>query len=225
MFSVLQLNDVRGRTDATPAQPMALADGPPAVSMGEALATAQAQGQGHSEIGRISLHQRLGHQVYSVSSPAGALVAMIDANRGAVLGEISAAQATAIALSDFRHPSSVLSVDYLSKEMPADDVPGEFRGRDLPAYRVVLDHEREPHIYIDAFSGKVVARRNDLWRIFDFFWMLHIMDYDKRENFNHPLLVAASGFAVLSALSGLVLWAVRLPRLFRRRRQKPKSHY
>lgn len=53
---------------------------------------------------------------------------------------------------------------------------------------------------------------------FDFFTMLHIVDYGERENFSPPLLVAASGFAVFSALSGLVLWSLRLPRLFRRRK-------
>jgi len=35
--------------------------------------------------------------------------------------------------------------------------------------------------------------------------MLHIMDYDTRDDFNHPLLVIAAASALLFALSGAVL--------------------
>ena len=37
-------------------------------------------------------------------------------------------------------------------------------------------------------TGELVTRRHELWRVFDFVWMLHIMDYDTREDVNNPLL-------------------------------------
>ena len=55
----------------------------------------------------------------------------------------------------------------------------------------------------------MLARRTTRWRVFDFLWMLHIMDYDEREDFNHPLLVSASLIALLAALSGVGLYFFR----------------
>jgi len=62
---------------------------------------------------------------------------------------------------------------------------------------------RHTTLYVSPQTGEVVARRNDLWRAFDFVWMLHIMDYDEREDFNHPLLIATAATALLFVLSGL----------------------
>ena len=50
-----------------------------------------------------------------------------------------------------------------------------------------------------------VARRNDWWRLFDFVWMLHIMDYETRDDFNHPLLIATAATALLFVVSGLFM--------------------
>jgi len=59
-----------------------------------------------------------------------------------------------------------------------------------------------PYKIVAADNGDLVTRRNRLWRIYDFAWMLHIMDYREREDFNHPLLVSASFLALLVVLSG-----------------------
>lgn len=98
----------------------------------------------------------------------------------------------------------------------------EYRGKPLPAWRVTVADGAGTAIYVDAVTGDVTARRNDLWRWYDFFWSLHIMDYRERESFNHPLLVAAAVLAVTTVVSGGVLWAVRVRRwLARRRRAVP----
>ncbi|MFA5937735.1 MAG: hypothetical protein WC809_00140 [Sinimarinibacterium sp.] len=60
-------------------------------------------------------------------------------------------------------------------------------------------------LYIAPATGQIVARRNDLWRIFDFVWMLLIMDYDECENFNHPPLIATATTALLFVLTGLCM--------------------
>jgi uncharacterized iron-regulated membrane protein len=74
-------------------------------------------------------------------------------------------------------------------------------------------------LYLEANTGKVVAIRSTLWRIFDFFWMLHIMDYDERENFNNPLLISFAASSVLFCLSGLLL----LLQNIRLRKPKPRN--
>ena len=44
-----------------------------------------------------------------------------------------------------------------------------------------------------------------MWRIFDFVWMLHIMDYQDRDNFNTWLLISAAALALIISLSGMYL--------------------
>ena len=58
------------------------------------------------------------------------------------------------------------------------DVPAgaEYRGRNLPLYQVITDHQDNIKVYLDAFSGEIVAIRSSSWRIWDFLWGLHIMD-------------------------------------------------
>lgn len=57
-------------------------------------------------------------------------------------------------------------------------------------------------IYVAANTGRVTARRNNAWRRFDFFWMLHTMDYQGRDDFNHILLIAFAGLGLAAVISG-----------------------
>jgi len=86
----------------------------------------------------------------------------------------------------------------------SDQSPGEFRGR-LPVYQVALDDSRDTTFYHDPYNGQVLAVRNNYWRIFDFLWMLHILDFSDRENFNNILLKALSFMSLLLVLSGFCL--------------------
>lgn len=72
-------------------------------------------------------------------------------------------------------------------------------------WKVTFDDTLNTTIYLSASNGKVVSIRSTLWRIFDFFWMLHIMDYDERENFNNPLLISFAATSVIFCLCGLLL--------------------
>ena len=55
----------------------------------------------------------------------------------------------------------------------------------------------------------LVARRSATWRIYDFLWSLHIMDYSERDNFNNPLVITAAVIAFALAVSGFVLLYLR----------------
>ncbi|MFP3398774.1 hypothetical protein SB749_20825, partial [Brevibacterium sp. SIMBA_078] len=33
-------------------------------------------------------------------------------------------------------------------------------------------------LYFNADNGEFITVRSNIWRVFDVFWMLHIMDYD-----------------------------------------------
>jgi len=90
------------------------------------------------------------------------------------------------------------------------DVPAgaEYRGRKLPLYQVATDHKDNIKVYLDAFSGEIVAIRSSSWRMWDFLWGLHIMDYIDRDNINNLLIKIFSILALVSSLSGVILFFI-----------------
>ena len=62
-------------------------------------------------------------------------------------------------------------------------------------------------LWFSAADGALVATRTDAWRVFDFFWMLHTMDYRGRDDFNHPLVVLAASATLWVVLTGVYLMA------------------
>jgi uncharacterized iron-regulated membrane protein len=96
------------------------------------------------------------------------------------------------------------------------DPPGEYRGR-LPVWQVQFDDGDALRLYLDPATGEVITRRTRLWRVYDFMWMLHIMDYDSRDDFNNPLVQVAAGLGLSVALSGLLLLFYRVLKPDRRR--------
>lgn len=91
-------------------------------------------------------------------------------------------------------------------------IPGEIRGQKPPLWRVEFDHWNKPTLYFSPTTGELLTRRHELWRIFDFVWMLHIMDYDERENVNNWLLRIFTASAVLLSLSGAWLLLYAFPK-------------
>ena len=82
----------------------------------------------------------------------------------------------------------------------------EFRGRSLPIYKIRTDSSDDTNVYVDVMSGKIVAIRSDSWRVWDFLWGAHIIDYRERDNINNILLKIFSILALLSSLSGIALF-------------------
>jgi len=134
---------------------------------------------------------------YRLTGISGA-VHRFDAQSGTRLDAIDADQALAIATAHYSGAGVGQTPIQVSRNST------EYRGR-LPVWRVDFDDDAETSLYVAADTGEVVTRRNRLWRVYDVAWMLHIMDYREREDFNHPLLVSASVLALLVALSGIYL--------------------
>lgn len=68
-----------------------------------------------------------------------------------------------------------------------------------------FDDDRGTTLYFAADDGRLVQTRNDDWRLFDVFWMLHTMDYRGRDNFNNPLVITIGFAALWLSLSGFLL--------------------
>ena len=64
----------------------------------------------------------------------------------------------------------------------------ETRAHKEPVWRMDFNDEDETAVYVSSVSGNVLEHRNNTWRLFDFFWMLHIMDYSERTDFNLSLI-------------------------------------
>jgi len=160
------------------------------------------------------LHLRtvLDRQVYEVRSDT--QTRLVDAASGEVISPISESMAIEIAQADRATEPTILDVGLVTENPET-----EYRGKPLPAWRLVLDDEDNTHIYIDVSTARITARRNTAWRRFDFFWMLHTMDYSGRDDFNTPWLVGFATLSLFAVLSGWLLWLLR----FRSRRRKAST--
>ena len=64
-------------------------------------------------------------------------------------------------------------------------------------------------------TGRPTCGHDVRWRQFDFLWMMHIMDYEARDDFNTVVLQVASTLGLVTVLSGFVLAGVTSSRLRR----------
>jgi len=87
-------------------------------------------------------------------------------------------------------------------ETEQSDENRDFR---LPVWKLVYEDKDHSHLYFSATSGEYLGARTDSWRLFDFFIMLHFMDYFERDNFNHPLVIIAALILLFFTTSGLLL--------------------
>jgi len=133
----------------------------------------------------------LDRPVYRLST--GETVHLTDAVTGKLLSPVNSDVAREVASRDYAGPGTVARV--ILQEEPLLEI----RGRDLPQWRVEFDDSRNTTVYVSPQTGKVTGRRNTIWRVYDFFWMLHIMDYSERDDFNHPLLIGSAVVAFQSS--------------------------
>ena len=139
----------------------------------------------------------------------------VGAQNGGVRPFMGAGEVRAIAQANLAVSATVKSVELVREATPS----AEYRGRQLPVWRVSYSEPENLNLYIDGWTGEIVARRTSRWRIFDFLWMLHIMDFDARDDFNTPLLQIAAALGLLLALSGVIFWAMTT-RVFRTSRPR-----
>jgi hypothetical protein len=159
----------------------------------------------------VKLHWFGNRPTYIVS--AGARQALVDARSGLAVSPPSEEQIRQLATYWFTGEEELTSLSLVH------ELPGEVRGRKPPLWRAEFGGWNKPTLYLSPSTGELVTRRHELWRVFDFVWMLHIMDYYERENVNNWLLRTFTWAAVLMALSGAWLLLYSFPRRKRRRAQ------
>lgn len=162
----------------------------------------------------IRLIQLLGEPAYQIfysnEHDRGKKVQLAHAVSGELRSPLTKKEATEIAQQNFSDDAKVKVVEYLT----TTNGHHEYRESPLPAYAVTFDHPSNTTVYVSSELGTVQKFRNNKWRIFDFLWMMHTMDYQTRDNLSNWLLRAFSIFGLLTILSGFTLFFVS---------QKPKK--
>ena len=152
---------------------------------------------------RVELRYFRGRPVYEVEGVVDA--ALFDALSGEKISPLTETIARTIAKSDFIGDGDVERMILLHNP------PHEYKGP-TPVWRADFNDRLNTRIYVSPDTGRVLARRNDVWRLYDFFWMIHIMDYDARQNFNNPLVKGFALASLLFAFSGLIMLVTKSSR-------------
>jgi len=146
----------------------------------------------------IRLTAVMGKTFYTVTTPDERV--LIDTESGNVISPLDEKTASEIARFHFNGDAGVKKASLITS-----DPPMEIQTRQLPLWRIDFNDGYNTSFYVDPYTGTLVTRRFQYWRIFDFMWMLHIMDYQDRADAHNLLLKTAQASGLLFCISGLWL--------------------
>ena len=160
---------------------------------------------------QVRITQRLNTPIYLIETKAKTWV--FNAETAKRLAPLTEDEANIVASNSTNLP--LRSVTWVEAVEPGS----EYRDGNLPAWKVELDSPDHAALWIDANSGEVRAVRTRTWRIYDFLWSLHIMDYQGRDNFNSWLLRGFALLGVVTIVSGVIMFVLTR----RRKRRSSRS--
>jgi uncharacterized iron-regulated membrane protein len=187
MMALLPMEEVHGGERVSPPQVQ------PTVADGWSVVQQHLQ---DGTITGVSLRPLLDRQVFEVHAASG--VQLFLASSGERI-EVDAELARQVAIAFYSGEGPVKDVAALGNLTLA------VRNHELPIWRVDFDDEKNSSFYISGTTAALLERRNDTWRLWDFFWMLHNMDYVNRTSFNHPMIIVLGFAAIWLAITGMWL--------------------
>jgi hypothetical protein len=135
---------------------------------------------------------------------------LFDGATGALLPPVDAATAMRVARAAWKGTAKPqAAASRVTEESP------EYRGA-LPAWRIAFADPDQTRVFVTASTGRIAAVRTGTWRLYDFFWSLHIMDWKNHEDFNTPWLLAFAIGGLVSGLAGTILLFMRWPKTRRK---------
>ncbi len=141
---------------------------------------------------------------------------VVDARTGRHPTPLPAAEARLLAGAQYQGDGRPVAVRWFA-QAPAET------GKSGPLWRVDFDDAEKTSFYVSPDTGEVVSRRSDVWRLYDLFWRIHILDFKDGENFNHPVLIAAAALTLPMVATGLILLWIRLARDLRMMRAQRRK--
>ena len=152
----------------------------------------------YPDANRIDLKQVMGKPFFAVTTAKARY--LLDPETGAVISPLDEEAARDIATFHFNGKARILNVGLITVNPPM-----EIQTRRLPLWRIDFDDRFSTSFYVDPYTGTLVTRRHQYWRIFDFMWMLHIMDYEQRTDAHNLLLKTAQVTGLAFAITGIWL--------------------
>lgn len=146
----------------------------------------------------IGLRPVMGQTFYTVTTTDGRY--LFDPETGDLKSPLDEETARQIAKYHFKGDTPILNATLITAKPPM-----EIQTRPLPLWRIDFDDRFSASFYIDPYTGALATRRHQYWRIFDFLWMLHIMDYEDRADAHNRLLIFAQISGLSLAITGLWL--------------------
>ena len=192
VMSLLDAEQVHGaatRAEAAPARPWTAGG----------LAPGQVLAAQRGPVDTLATGWLDGRPVYRLAR--GKTAWLVDAQDGRVV-TVDAALAARLAQASYRGQWRAAPARRVERSDEVRDHAG-------PVWRVDVQDAEATTVYLSAATGDILAHRNRSWRVFDLAWMLHIMDYSGRKDFNHPLVIGSAVLGVLLVLGGVWLLVVR----------------
>lgn len=136
---------------------------------------------------------------FKVNTQSGPVQFLLDARSGQPLSPITELKAIEAA-----HYYSTLG-KVKSVVLITDNPPFELSPRALPAWRINFDDFGAPSLYFSQSTGELVGKRHTFWRLFDWMFRFHVMDYEDGGDIGNWLLFAVTFFAILGCVLGLIM--------------------
>lgn len=200
IMSVLPIDMVRGKHLLLPAPPLS------AAQLGTITSNIEL-----NNWRELEWKNRLGNAVLKATD-FNDETAWLSPSSGNTLKELTPQQIEQISLMRYSAQAGVNGIQLI------EELPFEVRHLTSPLYQVEFDDWINTTFYLHPISGEVHSVRSDIWRLYDFFWMLHIMDYETRDDFNHPLLIVVAAFSLFFSMSGIILIYFSIIKPFVKRR-------
>ena len=150
----------------------------------------------------VTLKMIGGQPLYVVRGEIGTFLVSAETGDQVIVDEQFARK---IAAERWVNPDPILSVAHLDAAPQESNVKGE-------VWAAHFKGDGNPTLYISAVDGRTSNPRVDLWRLYDFLYGLHLMDYADHENYNTPWMVALAVLALSSVLFGVALLVHRFTR-------------
>ncbi|MEZ5345567.1 MAG: hypothetical protein R2681_08440 [Pyrinomonadaceae bacterium] len=213
-FSWTDINEIRGDLLRKETPEIDLASG--LISPDRVLEEIKTSG-GVAKVENMRVVQVFGLPFYEFTvrgSDGNKRMMLADVTRGKIRPPVSKVEARQIADQSLAKPLNFTHSEYLTKENVSRH--HEYREKPLPAWAIT--YENGLTVYLGAENGQIEAFRTNKWRVFDFLWMMHTMDFAGRDNINNYLLRGFSILGIATILSGFALFFAS-SRLLKRKRK------
>ena len=157
----------------------------------------------HGQVLRMELVEVLGEPFYQFHLPQGQ-IQLYSATKGNLRPHLTENEAVSVVKEHINFEAEVQKAQLLSSVGKHH----EYRERHLPAWAITFQYESQPTVYIDAITGQFERVRHSSWRVFDWLWMMHTMDYESRDDFGNWLLKGFSILGLVTVSSGFLLFGV-----------------